>query len=85
MPVRKPRRKTQSTDAELAVGALERPDPLDLEGIDNAATFIDLPQSENGRFTGELCSRCSRGAVGECRACGLPLCASCLARPRQTN
>jgi hypothetical protein len=64
MVLRRQRRKMRSKDAELAVGALECPDPLDLEGIDNAPTVIDLPQSENRRFTGELCSRCSRGAAG---------------------
>jgi len=69
---RKPRRKTQSKDAELAGGALERPDPLDLEDVDLAPTMLGLDEAEKGE------NPCSRPVGGACIICGQQLSEECV-------
>jgi hypothetical protein len=76
MVLRKPRRKTQSKDAELAVGALERPDPLDLEDVDLAPTMLGLDEAGEAEISPE--SRSSRPAKDGCIICGQPLCEECV-------
>ena len=46
MALRNQRRETRSADAELAVGALERPDLMDLEDVDLSPTMLGLDEAE---------------------------------------
>ena len=64
MVLRKPRRKTQSKDAELAVGALERPDPLDLEDVNLAPTMLGLDEA---RKRARILARARRGRMHHLR------------------
>jgi len=71
MVLRKPQRETQLKDTELAVGALERPDPLDLEDIDNEPTVLDLDEPEADEISSsdpasERCIICGHERGGDC-------------------
>jgi len=80
MAPRSLRPRKRWADAELAVGALERPDPLDVEDVGVSPTALDLPHAKESRFEGVQCSNldCSRPATAACPACGSPLCEECL-------
>ena len=66
------RRKTQLNDAELAVGALERTDPMDFEDVDLAPTMLGLDEAETGE------NPCSRRVGDGCIICGQQLSEECV-------
>ena len=70
--MRKQRRETQLKDAELAVGALERTDPLEWQDLDIAPTMLGLDKAEEGEAPS------SDPAGGACIICGQQLSEECV-------
>jgi hypothetical protein len=70
-------RKLKKSGVALAIAALDgNPNPLDMDmsSVDTHPTGLDLPEEPYH----EMCSRCSRPAVGACMECGSRLCEDCI-------
>jgi hypothetical protein len=81
MAPRNLRRSKPWADAELAVGTLEHPDPLDLEDVDVSPTALGLDEAGNPRLARILAACALRG--GACAECARPLCEDCISRARE--